>query len=247
MIKSTTRKPPTQMECSPGIWLDARKAVWLPGTRTLAVADLHLGYAWAHRHGGQLMPISAVEDTIPRLAALVDEFAPRELLLLGDIVHRAVPVPALQKELACLKEEIGTRTELRWIAGNHDRDLAVLLARAGLEVDLHARHQLDGFTFVHGDAPLEVAQDDLRGARACGGLIFCGHEHPAITISDRVTTTLKCPCFLLAPELIVLPAFSPWAAGSNVRQRNFLSHYLDASPPERAVAIINGKLLPVTV
>lgn len=233
------------MEPFPGVWLDARKAIWLPGTRTLAVADLHLGYAWAHRHGGQLMPISAVEDTIPRLAALVEEFAPRELLLLGDIVHRAVPVPALEKDLGRLKDEIGSRTKLLWIAGNHDRDLAVLLARAGLETDLHSRHQLGSYIFVHGDAPLEAAQEDLRAARTCRGLVFCGHEHPAITISDRVTTTLKCPCFLLAPELIVLPAFSPWAAGSNVRQRDFLSAYLQANPPQRAVAILNGKLLPL--
>jgi metallophosphoesterase superfamily enzyme len=43
----------------------------------------------------------------------------------------------------------------------------------------------------------------------------------------------------------VLPAFSAWAAGSNVRQRKFLSHYLHATAPDRAVAILNGKLLPI--
>lgn len=233
------------MEPFPGVWLDARKAVWLPGTRTLAVADLHLGYAWAHRHSGQLMPISATEDTIPRLTALVDEFAPRELLLLGDIVHRAVPVPSLERDLALLQSEIGSRTELRWIAGNHDRDLATLLARLCLGVSLDTRHQIGDLHFVHGDASPEVAEADLRAARSSNGIVFCGHEHPAITITDRVTTSLKCPCFLLAPELIVLPAFSPWAAGSNVRQRDFLSKYLQARSPKRAVAIINGKLLPV--
>ena len=36
--------------------LDARRAVWLPRSRCLAVADLHLGEAWARRAPGAAVP-----------------------------------------------------------------------------------------------------------------------------------------------------------------------------------------------
>ncbi|RYY91444.1 MAG: hypothetical protein EOO11_22700, partial [Chitinophagaceae bacterium] len=80
------------MELAPGIHLDVRRAVWLPETGTLAVSDLHLGYVWAHRHSGQMLPVSMAEETVPRLLELVTAYKPKELVLLGDIVHRAVPV-----------------------------------------------------------------------------------------------------------------------------------------------------------
>jgi len=43
----------------------------------------------------------------------------------------------------------------------------------------------------------------------------------------------------------VLPAFSPWAAGQDIRRGEFLSAYLDAAAPEKAVAILAGRLLAV--
>ncbi|MCC6233574.1 MAG: hypothetical protein IT580_13070, partial [Verrucomicrobiales bacterium] len=41
-----------RMEVTPGVWLDARRAVWLEGHRALLVADVHLGYVWAERQRG---------------------------------------------------------------------------------------------------------------------------------------------------------------------------------------------------
>ena len=52
------------MEISAGIWLDHRRAVYLEAERILCVADLHLGYAWAHRFSGQLMPLRGEEDLL---------------------------------------------------------------------------------------------------------------------------------------------------------------------------------------
>ena len=86
-------------EFAPGMWLDARRALWIPEARLLAVADLHLGYAWAHRHAGQLMPITARDTTAERLRALVEDYKPQRLVLLGDIVHRAVPVKPVKEAL----------------------------------------------------------------------------------------------------------------------------------------------------
>jgi len=64
-----------------------------------------------------------------------------------------------------------------------------------------------------------------------------GHEHPAISVGDGVTTSVKCPCFLISRRVIVLPAFSLWAAGGvEMALRERFDH---------AVAILGDKLLPI--
>ena len=207
------------------------------------MADLHLGYAWAHRHSGQLMPLSAQEDTADRLEELVLRYAPRELVLLGDIVHRAVPVPSLLEELAAVVARIGSLTSLRLIAGNHDDRLALLLAKLPTPIALVQSWQAGPHLLVHGD-DAEGCAEHFEQTRAVGGRVIIGHEHPAFCLSDRVTTRLKCPCFLLSPRLIVLPAFSRWAAGTAYQRGKSLSPYLHACPPERVAPIVGERILP---
>ena len=104
----------TRLELEPGVWLDADRAVWLEEWSTLAVADLHLGYAWAHRAEGQLLPLEAPEDSTERLLRLLDRYRAEDVVLLGDVVHRAVDVPALHSELRWLALSIGDRARLTY-------------------------------------------------------------------------------------------------------------------------------------
>src|SRR5690242_15053507 len=62
-----------------GLCLDARRALWYAPARTLVVADLHLGYAWAQRKAGLLLPLSPGDDTVDRLEALLDCYRPEQL------------------------------------------------------------------------------------------------------------------------------------------------------------------------
>lgn len=234
------------MQVAPGVWLDARRAVFLAETSTLAVADLHLGYAWAHRAGGNLLPLSAADDSTERLVDLVDDYAPRELVLLGDIVHASIAIEPLITELRRLHETLSPRVTLRFLAGNHDRHLASLLRTAALEIPLLREHVASPHRLLHGDETNEkLAAEGLSVIRGQNGKLFLGHEHPSITLSGGPGSTARCPCFLVGNDVIVLPAFSPWAAGSNIRGAQFMSAYARQTEFHRAVAIVAGKLLPV--
>ena len=210
----------SRQQIEPGIWLDARRAIWFEALSVLAVADLHIGYNWAHRHEGQLLPLHQADDTVARLRQLCDFYKPTELLLLGDIVHRALPLPQIEAQLRELFAQL-QNTRLRLIAGNHDRFLEKLISQP-----LEAEHGVGPYLFVHGH------QSTPRAART-----VMGHEHPAISVGDGVTTSVKCPCFLLSRQVIVLPAFSLWAAGGMELP---LRHRFDC-----AVAILGDKLLPI--
>ncbi len=231
----------TRHELAPGLHLDARRAAFLEPESVLAVADLHLGYAWTHRARGQMLPLSAPDDTIKRLYALLDDYQPKTLALLGDIVHGVVHVEAVRDEVSAILAALGARTTLALIAGNHDRHLRQIVAAPLLTEFRPGPHLL-----LHGDLPDEAtAASHLANLQAGGGRIFMGHEHPAISLGDGVAHHVRVPCFLVTDELVVLPAFSDWAAGTNVRSRDFLSPLTRRAEPSRAVAILAGKLLPV--
>ncbi len=234
----------SRYQLTDGLWLDARRAVWFAESATLVVADLHLGCAWAHRHGGNLVPLSPIAEERERLRVLLEAYGPKRIVLLGDIVHRAVRVPALKEELCKLIGELSREAELILVAGNHDRRLRALLAECGLSTPLLDEYRLGDHLLTHGDAgSFEDALLRRNEARAKGARILIGHEHPSVSVSDRVATSVKCPCFLVSDEVLILPAFSGWAAGSSARR--FLSPYANGIDFPLAVAILADKLLPI--
>jgi len=203
------------------------------------------------------------------------EYRPREVILLGDIVHRAVPLPALEAELEKLVSELATRSRLTLVAGNHDKDLGRLL----------------GGTFPHAVAQASkpavsptskaAAPGNVEGARRFGNLrysrlgslryatevslgrhllvhgdgrcepnpngawLIMGHEHPAICIGDGVANSIKCPCFLVSDSVVILPAFSQWGAATVVGRCGFMSPLAQGTYFKMAWAICGEKLVPV--
>jgi DNA ligase-associated metallophosphoesterase len=233
----------TRLELSPGLWLDARRAVWMEEQRALLVADLHLGYAWAHREQGNLLPVGTAEDTLDRLQALATEYAPREIIVLGDVIHAAVKEDTVLTELRRL-HALGA--PVRLIAGNHDSQLAPMLHRAGIDAVLLREITLAENLLLHGDLGSEtMAEARCLSIAERGGRVILGHEHPAITLSDGVATSVHCPCFLVGDDVLALPAFSPWSAGTNVRHGVFLSPYLRRAHLTQTIAIVANRLLPM--
>jgi hypothetical protein len=218
-----------------GIVFDARRAIYFREHDLLAVADLHLGYAWTHRAQGQLMPVRQKDSALDRLAALLSDYNPARLVLLGDIVHRALPVPALLDDLRALLNLADGKCELILLAGNHDRKLQQLLKQLNAKNVLHAEHAAGENVFLHGDrAPSQSATRYV-----------IGHEHPAISLGDGVATSRKFPCFLIAENVVTLPSFSSWCAHTPFPHYEFMSPIAKAARFQTALAILGDRLLPV--
>jgi metallophosphoesterase superfamily enzyme len=73
-----------------------------------------------------------------------------------------------------------------------------------------------------------------------------GHEHPSISLGDGIRSA-KFPCFMVSKTVLLLPAFSLWAAGADVRAHDFLSPLAQNARFSRAIAICGSKLLPVNL
>lgn len=221
----------------PGLWLDYRRAVFLEPDAALAIADLHLGYNWAHRFNGQMLPLHAHNQLGQRISELLAAYPARKLILLGDILHQAVPVKAVEAEMTELLEAVSGRAELILVQGNHDRHLRKLPWAANWT--LLPQYRSGRTVLVHGDSLTDLpAETDL---------VIMGHEHPAINLGDGVATSEKFPAFLTADHLLVLPAFSLWAAGTSYGSYEFMSPLARRTTFRKAIAILGNKVLPIPV
>lgn len=182
--------PPVRSEIRPGLWLDSRRALWIEAERLLVVADLHWGYVASHRARGHLLPAWGDDDIAQRLEALVSAYQPAEMIWLGDIVHAA---DGAGRAEAFLRDASLPITAL---AGNHDRRWR----GAGAPVATRGR-----YFFHHGDRELTVPD---------AGLEIIGHHHPAVTWDDGAGSRIKVPVLVAGSHRLVMPAFSPWAAGA---------------------------------
>lgn len=190
------------MTLHPGLQAHPSGCVWHPDTRTLFAADLHLGYAWAQRRRGELAPLVAGE-TEARLRAALAELAPRELVLLGDIVHAPRPAPEEWVAIQAALGEFGRAVErLTLVAGNHDRGFAWPTADAW---------RSGGLLAVHGHRLPEAAERE-------SSLCLYGHWHPAVSLRDAAGARHRLRAFLVSDRAIVLPALSAFAAGLDVRK-----------------------------
>jgi uncharacterized protein len=179
------------------IVLDGRLALFHRIERWLAVADLHFGYELSQRAAGRLVPMWGMATISERLTELVNEYAPRRLIILGDLVHDK----AAGREAAQLLRDFAARAEVLVIAGNHDRQLRS-------QVEMLDSLETEQFSFHHGHCAADVA----------GRIQIIGHHHPAAVITDGAGLRLKCPAFVQQSDCWIMPAFSPWAGGTRWEQ-----------------------------
>ena len=174
------------------VLLDGRLALFHETQKWLAVADLHFGYELSQRLAGRLIPLWGMTSIEARLAELLDEYQPRQLIIVGDLVHDGASAEAASKLLA----RLGQRCTVIALAGNHDRHVE-------RTIEFVPRWETPEFLFQHGHCASEVT-DRIR---------IIGHHHPAATIRDGAGLRLKFPALIQQERCWILPAFSPWAGG----------------------------------
>ena len=95
----------------------------VPAEGLMIVADLHLEKGTAFAARGQMLPPYETVETLRRLDRLVEEIAPERVILLGDSFHSRHHAIAADSPARGLIDRLGQRSELIWIAGNHDPEV----------------------------------------------------------------------------------------------------------------------------
>jgi DNA ligase-associated metallophosphoesterase len=196
------------------LWFLPERAAWLPHTRTLLVADLHLGKAETFQAHGIPLPSDGDAGTLNLLLELADHWRPAQVLVLGDLIHGRLGLTAeLRQKLAALPELLGA--PLRLVGGNHERGSWI----EGLTCEPSLA--LGALWLSHEPQPRQ------------GHLNVCGHRHP-VAVLGQGAERLRLPCFAYdeAAERLTLPSFGELTGGH------------PAEAVERLWLVAEGRVLP---
>ncbi len=182
-------------------------ALWLADSRTLLVADLHLGYSWAQRRRGELGPLADFRAR-DKLLAVCAELEPARVVFVGDLVHAPRPCEPERLYIEETLRTLAERAEIVAVRGNHDRAFAREFGHLPLST-VEAWTSDSDVTAIHGDR-LE------RAAIPEAGTLVMGHLHPGLGIREASGAGHRLPVFLVSSRCIVMPAFSPFARGYDV-------------------------------
>ncbi|GJL68670.1 MAG: DEAD/DEAH box helicase [Nitrospirales bacterium] len=182
--------------------LHSQRAIYRPSTRTLLVADIHLGKEAVFGRAGLAMPYGIHPSNLLRLSQLISWCRPDQLIVLGDLMHTA-PGP----------DETWPNEFLRWlktyssmdiavIAGNHDRMRGRKIFGSQVRW-LHEPHVAAPFAYAH--EPMSYK----------GLFTLAGHLHPTYVLASR-GDRLRSPVFWFRPDSAVLPAFGAFTGGYNI-------------------------------
>jgi len=193
---------------APDILLLPGRAALVPASRTLLVADLHLGKAATFRRAGIPVPEGSAQRDLERLEQLVRGYNVRRLIVLGDLFHaKGGCTPQVFAEFAELRARVAD-TAVVLVLGNHDRAIGRLPASLGIDACLPALDE-PPFHFVH-----EPATDITTSN--CDLFTVAGHLHPTVSIRSPSGDRLADRCFVAETSVLVLPAFGSFTGGHRV-------------------------------
>ncbi len=177
------------------------RAVWLEDSRSLLLADLHLGKAETFQAHGIPLPSDGDAGTLNPLLALATRWRPAQVLVLGDLIHGRLGLTTeLRQKLRALPELLGA--PLRLVGGNHERGSWI----EGLPAEPSCA--LGALWLSHGPEPQP------------GRLNVCGHRHP-VAVLGQGADRLRVPCFAYDPqaEQLTLPSFGELTGGHPCGER----------------------------
>ena len=180
---------PIKVQLLPG-W-----AAFLPASKSLIVADLHLGKAATFRERGLAVPEGSNASDLGRLKDIIDFKKPKQRVVAGDLFHSADGLSSSTIEL--FQEWLqNLKLPVLLTEGNHDRRSWFARHRFPIDVSPHLR--LDELTITHDPDDLSVREYGIAG-----------HLHPGIRIKEAPRQSLKIAGFLVRhSKHLILPAFS---------------------------------------
>jgi DNA ligase-associated metallophosphoesterase len=191
--------------------------VWLPETRDLVVADVHLGKSAAFRARGIPVPEGETAADLDRLRAIAHQYQAARIIVAGDLVHAPASlgggfVPQLVSWIGSLE------SDFLLIEGNHDRHSGRLPLPTVSHLDV------GGIRIVHDPGDLAENQAGIAG-----------HLHPSLRLSSSPRSSLRQPCFRLRGSHLVVPAFGSFTG----------THPLTPEPGDRHFAALRDKLVEI--
>lgn len=200
-------------------------AVWWPAQQTLFIADVHFGKEATFRAAAIPIPDQTTE-LLQRLTRLISATQAVRLIVLGDLIHaRRGRCATTFRQIAEWREANRNVLEMVLVRGNHD------LAAGDPPLDWQLRCVADPGVL----GPFALNHIPPATETPAAAPTLAGHLHPVVRLSGPARDSLRLPCFLLRPHVLVLPAFSHFVDGK----------VLPIEPGDRVFAVADQRVLEV--
>ena len=167
----------------------------------LVVSDLHLEKGSSYKLSGQFIPPYDTKDTLERLKKIIDKVKPNLLILLGDIFHDKYSLKRMNDTDKKLFNDIISKIKTIFVEGNHDANTL------DLNRSTHKFYEKNNLFFKH------IFSNEKK-------LEISGHYHPSVSIKHK-GIKLRCPCFIVSKNKIILPSFGKYTGGLDLKEEAF--------------------------
>jgi putative SbcD/Mre11-related phosphoesterase len=215
-----------EIEVENGLYFTRYGAAYLEDISAVVVSDVHLGYEDVLAMNGIFIPRVQSKLIYETVDTIIERYQPEKFIIDGDLKHEfSGNTPQEWKDVFELLQRIGKKSNPIIVKGNHDNYVANIASKLDIRVfDIYREGR---YTFHHGHKLFKW-----------DGLAIIGNEHPAVGLRDSVDSVLKLHCFLYFKKerLVVLPAMSIYAGGSDILKNEI------SSPVLREVELNEGRV-----
>jgi len=187
-------------------------ALYLKKHKTLIIADMHIGYEEELNKKGILIPRFQFKDTVNRLNKILNKPKIKIIIINGDLKHEFGTISEQEwRETLKILDLLTGNGKVILIKGNHDTILGPIARKRDVEIKEY--YKIGDILIIHGNKIPD--KNILKGIKT----IIIGHEHPAISLRDKVRAE-KFKCFLKGnykkKTLIVMPSFITATEGTDI-------------------------------
>ncbi|MEM3225821.1 MAG: metallophosphoesterase [Saccharolobus sp.] len=216
------------LEIAKGIYISEDLPVlYIKDADSIVVSDVHIGYEEEMSRKGIYIPKVQKKKFINIVNKSLSVFNTKNIIINGDFKHSFDRLTKQEREelteiLKYLKE-LGTNVTI--VRGNHDNYISLITEKFD-NVKLVEDMEIGEIYLTHGHKNIEP-KDNIT--------YIIGHEHPRISLRDKLRFSRKFQCFLNVPvkqkpnsKIIVLPAIGIYQAGNDISliHSNYMSNLL---------------------
>ncbi len=202
----------------------------------LVVSDLSLG---APQQPSS--PANEQEECVARLLALVADYHPQKVALMGELFHPGADPGKLKVLLKTLLNTLREHAAVI-LLGDPTPGLMSLLKACDWHADVAPYWVCGRDLLLQGNACNDFdVEPRITETRSRRGTVIIGGENPCLALKGSPITY---PCFLLSDEVAVLPAFSLYEDGNDIFGHQPQCELARKTTFRYAVAIRDRKLVP---
>lgn len=205
-----------EVEIADYVYLTRYGAAYLEDISAVVVSDIHLGYEDVLAKNGIFLPRVQSNIIYETVNEIIDKYSPAKFIIDGDLKHEFSKNTMQEwEDVYTLLKQVSERSKAIVVKGNHDNYVANIASK--LHIEVFDKYKEGKYVFHHGHKNFKWEE-----------FAIIGNEHPSVGLRDSVGSVTKIPCFMYFKNegLLVLPALSIFAGGSDMLKSDIMSPVL---------------------